>query len=80
MPAENDILTINIKLPLTDDEATEEGALLILKEIKPSWKLELITFKVSTYLQSFEFLNKFLKVYLNNIISYKYKFRLLRLE
>uniref|UniRef100_A0A8R1XXZ3 ethanolamine kinase n=2 Tax=Onchocerca TaxID=6281 RepID=A0A8R1XXZ3_ONCVO len=48
MPAENDILTINIKLPLTDDEATEEGALLILKEIKPSWKLELITFKTFT--------------------------------
>lgn len=51
MPDANDILTINIKLPLTDDEATKEGALLMLMEIKPSWKRELISFKVSIYVQ-----------------------------
>lgn len=45
-----DIVTINIKLPLNDDEATKEGALLILKEIKPLWKSELISFKVGFYL------------------------------
>ncbi|EFO20387.2 choline/ethanolamine kinase [Loa loa] len=48
MPAANDILTVNIKLPLIDDEATKEGALLILKEIKPSWERELISFKAFT--------------------------------
>ncbi|KAL3982675.1 Choline/ethanolamine kinase family protein [Acanthocheilonema viteae] len=48
MPAVNDIFTVNIKLPLTDDEATKEGALLILKEIKPSWESDLISFKAFT--------------------------------
>uniref|UniRef100_A0AAF5RTC9 ethanolamine kinase n=2 Tax=Wuchereria bancrofti TaxID=6293 RepID=A0AAF5RTC9_WUCBA len=48
MPDANDIFTVNIKVPLTDDEATKEGALLVLKEIKPTWKRELISFKAFT--------------------------------
>ncbi|VDK84236.1 unnamed protein product [Litomosoides sigmodontis] len=48
MPTVNDILTVNIKLPLDDDEAAREGALLILEKIKPSWKRELISFEVFT--------------------------------
>lgn len=49
MPAVNDILTVDIKLSLNDDEAAREGALLILEKIKPSWERELISFEVSIY-------------------------------
>lgn len=55
MPPVNEILTVNIKLSLTDDEATKEGALLLLKEIKPTWERELITFEVSICLQVLNF-------------------------
>uniref|UniRef100_A0A915PVU7 ethanolamine kinase n=1 Tax=Setaria digitata TaxID=48799 RepID=A0A915PVU7_9BILA len=48
MPIVNDILTINIKLPLNDEETIKEGALLMLKEIKPAWNQELISFKAFT--------------------------------
>ncbi|VDN03022.1 unnamed protein product [Thelazia callipaeda] len=48
MPVLNDILSINVEMPLNDENSIKERALFLIETIKPSWDREFISFKILT--------------------------------